>query len=140
MTTTDSKNIYTQNNELYIMPTLTSEDIGYGSVLDGYTYKLSGCTTTNATACSVTSSNKSYTVINPVQSARISTRGKASLKYGRVEVVAKIPTGDWLWPAIWMLPVNNTYGNWPMSGEIDVRTLPLCSVGDKADRTWYSAS
>ncbi|OSX62213.1 glycoside hydrolase family 16 protein [Postia placenta MAD-698-R-SB12] len=120
MTTTDSKNIYTQNNELYIMPTLTSEDIGYGSVLDGYTYKLSGCTTTNATACSVTSSNKSYTVINPVQTARISTRGKASLKYGRVEVVAKIPTGDWLWPAIWMLPVNNTYGNWPMSGEIDL--------------------
>ena len=25
-----------------------------------------------------------------------------------------------LWPAIWMLPVNNTYGPWPMSGEIDL--------------------
>ena len=25
-----------------------------------------------------------------------------------------------LWPAIWMLPVNNTYGPWPLSGEIDL--------------------
>jgi len=28
---------------------------------------------------------------------------------------------DWLWPAVWMLPENNTYGKWPLSGEIDVR-------------------
>ncbi|KAG6846156.1 hypothetical protein H0H93_015687, partial [Arthromyces matolae] len=27
---------------------------------------------------------------------------------------------DWLWPAIWMIPENNTYGAWPMSGEIDI--------------------
>lgn len=27
---------------------------------------------------------------------------------------------DWLWPAIWMMPQNSTYGAWPASGEIDV--------------------
>lgn len=27
---------------------------------------------------------------------------------------------DWLWPAVWMLPENNTYGAWPASGEIDI--------------------
>ena len=27
---------------------------------------------------------------------------------------------DWLWPAIWMLPQNNEYGLWPLSGEIDL--------------------
>ena len=42
------------------------------------------------------------------------------MKYGKVDVVAKIPQGDWLWPAIWMLPENTTYGAWPLSGEIDV--------------------
>jgi len=42
------------------------------------------------------------------------------MEYGRVEVVAKIPTGDWMWPAIWMLPVDNAYGAWPLSGEIDI--------------------
>jgi beta-glucanase (GH16 family) len=31
-----------------------------------------------------------------------------------------MPTGDWLWPAIWMLPVDNKYGAWPLSGEIDL--------------------
>lgn len=33
---------------------------------------------------------------------------------------AKLPRGDWLWPAIWMLPKNNEYGQWPASGEIDI--------------------
>lgn len=28
--------------------------------------------------------------------------------------------GDWLWPALWMMPVNETYGKWPRSGEIDI--------------------
>jgi beta-glucanase (GH16 family) len=55
-----------------------------------------------------------------VKSGRINTKVGASIKYGRVEVVAKIPQGDWLWPAIWMLPVVDTYGAWPASGEIDI--------------------
>ena len=33
---------------------------------------------------------------------------------------AKLPKGDWLWPAIWMLPRYNEYGQWPASGEIDI--------------------
>jgi beta-glucanase (GH16 family) len=28
--------------------------------------------------------------------------------------------GDWLWPAIWMLPARNEFGMWPASGEIDI--------------------
>lgn len=43
-----------------------------------------------------------------------------SIKYGRVEVKARLPKGDWIWPAIWMLPKNNVYGGWPASGEIDI--------------------
>jgi hypothetical protein len=37
-----------------------------------------------------------------------------------VEVVAKLPKGDWLWPAIWLLPEHQAYGQWPASGEIDL--------------------
>jgi beta-glucanase (GH16 family) len=40
--------------------------------------------------------------------------------YGRVEVTAQLPKGDWIWPAIWMLPTDNAYGTWPASGEIDI--------------------
>ncbi|EAU83458.2 hypothetical protein CC1G_04714 [Coprinopsis cinerea okayama7 len=71
-------------------------------------------------ACSAVSNSTSGQIINPIRSARLSTRLSASIKYGRVEVRAKIPTGDWLWPAIWMLPVDNVYGPWPKSGEIDI--------------------
>jgi len=37
-----------------------------------------------------------------------------------MEVRAKLPRGDWLWPAIWLLPTYESYGGWPASGEIDV--------------------
>lgn len=45
---------------------------------------------------------------------------KANFLYGKFEISAKLPQGDGIWPAIWMLPVNNTYGSWPNSGEIDI--------------------
>lgn len=64
MTTNYDKNAFTQNGQLYIMPTLTSDEIGTGSVLDGYTYPLPGCTDkdTNNSACSATSDRGAGTV------------------------------------------------------------------------------
>lgn len=41
-------------------------------------------------------------------------------KYGRFEWKAKLPTGQGVWPALWMLPQDEKYGTWPSSGEIDV--------------------
>lgn len=57
---------------------------------------------------------------NPVNSARLTTAGKHTMRYGRLEVHAKTPLGNWLWPAIWLLPQSNAYGLWPASGEIDM--------------------
>lgn len=53
-------------------------------------------------------------------SARMRTANKGDWKYGRIEVKAKIPYGQGLWPAIWMLPTDWEYGGWPSSGEIDI--------------------
>lgn len=53
-------------------------------------------------------------------SARLLTKGKGDWLYGRFEIRAKLPTGVGAWPAIWMLPTDNTYGGWPGSGEIDI--------------------
>ncbi|MEC3878103.1 glycoside hydrolase family 16 protein [Parapedobacter sp. 10938] len=53
-------------------------------------------------------------------SARLVSRGKGDFLYGRFEARAKLPAGRGTWPAIWMLPTNNTYGGWPASGEIDI--------------------
>lgn len=53
-------------------------------------------------------------------SARLITKGKGDWLYGKVEVRAKLPDGRGMWPAIWMLPTDWEYGNWPASGEIDI--------------------
>ncbi|MDE2619474.1 MAG: glycoside hydrolase family 16 protein [Sphingomonadales bacterium] len=60
------------------------------------------------------------TVTRDITSARLTTRGKAAWRYGRIEVRARLPQGQGIWPAIWMLPEANTYGPWAASGEIDI--------------------
>jgi len=50
----------------------------------------------------------------------VRTANSFSFRYGRVEIRARLPRGDWLWPALWLLPRYNSYGDWPCSGEIDL--------------------
>ncbi len=53
-------------------------------------------------------------------SGRITTKHKGDWQYAKVEARAKLPIGNGTWPAIWMLPTENIYGDWPSSGEIDI--------------------
>ncbi len=53
-------------------------------------------------------------------SGKINTKDHFSFKYGRVDFRAKLPTGNGIWPALWMLPEDSVYGAWAASGEIDV--------------------
>ena len=53
-------------------------------------------------------------------SGKINTKNHFTLKYGRVDFRAKLPTGNGVWPALWMLPQDSPYGTWAASGEIDV--------------------
>lgn len=56
----------------------------------------------------------------PIQSGRIKSTNSFAFKYGRVVIRAKLPSGDWLWPALWFMPKYSVYGQWPRSGEIDL--------------------
>ena len=114
MMTDNSKNLYIKNSKLYIMPTLTSDDISASQVLNSGSLNVSDCTADTSAStygvssvennCSATSNESNKQALPPVKSARISTKGHYSIQFGRVEVRAKLPCGDWLWPAIWMLP------------------------------------
>lgn len=68
----------------------------------------------NITAQKENFGDKEYT------SARLVTKNKGDILYGRIEVKAKVPAGVGTWPAIWMLPTDWEYGGWPESGEIDI--------------------
>jgi beta-glucanase (GH16 family) len=57
---------------------------------------------------------------NGYTSARLVSKLKGDWTYGRIEVRARLPKGTGIWPAIWMLPTQWKYGNWPASGEIDI--------------------
>lgn len=70
-----------------------------------------------------TSAPRNYT------SARLRTKNKGDWKYGRVDVRAKLPQGQGIWPAIWMLPTNSEYGGWPYSGEIDIMEAVNSNTG-----------
>lgn len=118
MTTADEENVFVNELGLNLMPTLQDED---KMNTHGATVNLGNeCTATNRFYCSARTNKNNGTVVPPVKSARINTKKSKSITYGRVEVVARMPAGDWLWPAIWMMPMGDEYGPWPASGEIDI--------------------
>ncbi|MFI9205841.1 family 16 glycosylhydrolase [Streptomyces sp. NPDC053048] len=55
-----------------------------------------------------------------ITSARMTTKGRFARAYGRYEARIKIPKGQGLWPAFWMLGANADKVTWPANGEIDV--------------------
>jgi len=58
--------------------------------------------------------NSAYT------SARIQSKNKFSVQYGKIEGRMKLPMGQGLWPAFWMLGQNIDEVSWPHCGEIDI--------------------
>lgn len=53
-------------------------------------------------------------------SSKMVTQDKFSQAFGRFEARIKLPLGDGLWPAFWMMPQDSVYGGWAASGEIDI--------------------
>lgn len=90
-------------------------------------------------------------------SGRLRTDNKLDITYGRIEARIKVPEGQGLWSAFWMLPTDSQYGGWASGGELDIMEAvspgtgnddvvhgtahygmawPLnSSAGDKADMT-----
>jgi len=53
-------------------------------------------------------------------SARINTQDKYEFTYGRVELRAKLPNWEGMWPAFWLLGANYDVIDWPYCGELDI--------------------
>jgi len=58
--------------------------------------------------------------VRDFSSARIRSKNRGDWMYGRFDIRAKLPSGQGIWPAIWMLPTDDKYGDWASCGEIDI--------------------
>ncbi|XP_052817726.1 beta-1,3-glucan-binding protein-like [Mya arenaria] len=116
--TNDVKNIFTRNGHLFIKPTLTSDSYGEAYLHSGTmdVAKMWGyCTNADRYGCVRHGRDG---LLPPVMSGKL--KSKKTVTFGEVCVRARVPQGDWIWPAIWMLPRDSHYGGWPRSGEIDL--------------------
>ncbi|KAK7480919.1 hypothetical protein BaRGS_00027830 [Batillaria attramentaria] len=103
----EPENSYVKNGVLYIRPTLTVDHFGDD-------FLRTGDLDAAGAPCHLHGKD-----IHPVMSAML--RSYASIRYGKVEIVAKLAKGDWLWNALWMMPkAPAAYGGWPRSGEFDL--------------------
>lgn len=67
-------------------------------------------------------------------SARIKTQNKKEFRYARIDIRAKMPFGQGIWPALWMLGANYPQVGWPRCGEIDIMEY----LGHTQSRTYGS--
>ena len=116
-------NSFIDEGVLHIQPSLTIDYLGEATMKGGDFAIWGGapadtCTSNAFYGCERNAAYGNY--INPVMSARLRSVNSFSFTYGRLEVVAKLPKGDMIWPAIWLLPADLEYGTWPASGEIDL--------------------
>ncbi|KAG5677473.1 hypothetical protein PVAND_007231 [Polypedilum vanderplanki] len=116
-------NFQIRNGVAHFIPTLTSDYFGSEAFLSSgrITIPPDQCTQADWYGCDRTGTPDN--ILNPTRSARIDSRRSFGFRYGTVEFRAKMPLGDWLWPAIWFMPMHNVYGGWPRSGEIDLMEM-----------------
>ncbi len=66
-------------------------------------------------------------------SGKVNSQNKKDFMYGKVVARAKVPEGQGLWPAIWMMPQDEQfYGQWPKCGEIDIMEV----LGSRIDTAY----
>lgn len=92
-----------RNGVLCMIPSLLEDSYGEGATGRG-TMILAQCTSDVPFNCNRTAA--AYNILPPVISARLTTANKFSFRYGRVEIRAKFPEGDWLYPELWLQPKN----------------------------------
>jgi len=90
------------------------------SALDGNGHLVITATTNTDPALTCASSPTGPNGMCYATSARLLTSGKQEFLYGRLEASIKIPKGQGLWPAFWMLGNDIGTVGWPASGEIDI--------------------
>ena len=59
--------------------------------------------------------------------------------YGYIEDSLKMPKGEGVWPAFWLMPDKSVYGGWPNSGELDIMEYSPSKNGTETYATYHRA-
>jgi beta-glucanase (GH16 family) len=99
---------------------LVNKGDGFGNnELEFYTNRTDNAALDGNGSLVITAKKESY-MGRDYTSARLESNGKFERAYGRVEARIKIPRGQGIWPAFWMLGNNIGTVSWPTCGEIDI--------------------
>lgn len=97
---------------------------GSGAELQAYTDRTRNASLDGQGNLAITARAENYTgpdgKTSRYTSARLNTRGKFSLAYGRIEARIQVPSGQGIWPAFWLLGDDIFTSGWPGCGEIDM--------------------
>ncbi len=95
---------------------------GWGNgELEYYTNRVQNCSEHNG-ILNITAQKENYYNYG-YTSTRIKTQGKFLISYGKIEARMKLPFGQGIWPAFWMLGDNINQVGWPKCGEIDIMEM-----------------
>lgn len=119
LTTGDDENVFVRDGKLVIKPSAQNEN--YIDNTDVTNLTADGtCTSNTVTDCVLAANRTAGQIVQPAKSARITTKDFAVIRYGRVDIVAKVAARDWLLSQMVMYPAEDYYGPWPASGEVDI--------------------
>lgn len=125
-------------NQNSIDNTIWGYDLGGGgwgnNELETYTNNTKNSFVTSGGYLVLEARQEPYGSVN-YTSARMLTMGKKDFTYGRIDVRAKLPKGQGVWPAIWMLGSNIASTPWPACGEIDMMEL----LGNQPNKIYGTA-
>lgn len=116
------ENIGVTHNNLYIKPTLAVDKYGENFINEQINLGRNCTGIPGTTECDRKS--ESYQILPPIFSGRLSTKELFSFRYGVVEIRAKLPKGDWIYPELFLQPKKSEYGLGYDSGQIRIAFCP----------------
>lgn len=119
ITTSNPENVFIRDGMLVIRPTLQTEKYLNSTSLVNLTAD-GTCTSRTPRDCILKANATSGEILMPVKSGRLMTKNTAVVRYGRIEIEAKLAAGDWLLSQLILLPAENYYGDWPASGQANI--------------------
>ncbi|XP_044737521.1 beta-1,3-glucan-binding protein-like [Chrysoperla carnea] len=119
----DKNILNVRDSNLVIKPMLLSTKYNDEGIVDSELDLMTACTGVKGSSDCYRRAN-SFFILPPVASGRINTQHKFSFKYGTVEIRAKLPTGNWIYPQLLLSPEDSAYGENYDSGSMRIAFIP----------------